>query len=612
MHGADRPRHACGDRPQAGGFTLSQENEMELLKVIFTPLFNFLAEYPQAGAWYTGVIRWVMPLLALGLLIDVLHSLLRVKQPAETWAIIRLPEGDEIPVTHWENTLGRASSSDIVLDYPSISRSHATLIRDDDGNWEVTDLGSKVGTEINGEPVEEKAPLVPGDLLTLGGVELAFLPVPAAQKKREIAARRAMSRPVSPWASLVILTLFQLFTVVQFAVVRGPELELQIPLSFFGLCVLMWSYVLFLRAARRVGFEMELVAFFLCTLSLAVTSSSAPTTVLKQFFAIALGVVIFLLLGWYLRDLRRAVLLRHPMAIAAILLFLVNLIIAGVNHGARNWISVGGFSLQPSELIKVAFVYAGAATLDRLLTRRNLYGFILFSGFCLLCLAAMRDFGTAAIFFVAFLVIAYLRSGDFATLSLICGGVAFAGMMVVRFKPYIASRFAVWGHVWENASGAGYQQTRTMSAAASGGLIGVGAGRGWLHTVAAADTDLVFGMLCEEWGLVIALLAVVAIVTLAVFAVRSIRVGRSSFYTIAACAAMSLLVFQTVLNVFGAVDLLPLTGVTMPFVSHGGSSMMSAWGLLAFLKAADTRQNASFAIKLQSKRALRGDEDEED
>ena len=326
----------------------------------------------------------------------------------------------------------------------------------------------------------------------------------------------------------------------------------------------------------------------------------------------ALILVLFLLLGWYLRDLRRAVKLRYLMGIAAVALFAVNLAIAGVSHGARNWISVFGFSFQPSELIKVAFVYVGAATLDRLLTRRNLYGFILFSGFCLVCLAAMRDFGTAAIFFVAFLVIAYLRSGDFATLSLICGGVAFAGMMVVRFKPYIANRFAVWGHVWEDASGAGYQQTRTMSAAASGGLIGVGAGDGWLHNVAAADTDLVFGMLCEEWGLIIALLAVCALVTLAVFAVRCTKAGRSSFYTIAACAAMSLLVFQSVLNIFGAVDLLPLTGVTLPFVSHGGSSMLSAWGLLAFLKAADTRQNASFAIRLQSKRELGGESDEED
>ena len=135
-----------------------------------------------------------------------------------------------------------------------------------------------------------------------------------------------------------------------------------------------------------------------------------------------------------------------------------------------------------------------------------------------------------------------------------------------------------------------------MSAAASGGLLGMGAGNGWLHRIAAADTDLVFGMLCEEWGLLIAVLAVGAVITLAFFAARAVRVGRSSFYTIAACAAGSLLVFQTCLNVFGSVDLLPLTGVTFPFVSNGGSAMMSAWGLLAFLKATDTRENASFAI----------------
>ena len=107
-------------------------------------------------------------------------------------------------------------------------------------------------------------------------------------------------------------------------------------------------------------------------------------------------------------------------------------------------------------------------------------------------------------------------------------------------------------------------------------------------------------MLCEEWGLIIGVLSVLCIVTLAVFAVRACRAGRSSFYTIDACAATSLLVFQTCLNVFGAVDLLPLTGVTFPFVSNGGSSMVASWGLLAFLKATDTRQNASFATTVPS------------
>jgi len=108
----------------------------------------------------------------------------------------------------------------------------------------------------------------------------------------------------------------------------------------------------------------------------------------------------------------------------------------------------------------------------------------------------------------------------------------------------------------------------------------------------------------ESWGLerIIALLAVLSILTLAVFAVRACRAGRSSFYVIAACAATSMMVFQTCLNVFGAVDILPLTGVTFPFVSNGGTAMIASWGLLAFLKATDTRQNASFAIRLPSRR----------
>ena len=134
--------------------------------------------------------------------------------------------------------------------------------------------------------------------------------------------------------------------------------------------------------------------------------------------------------------------------------------------------------------------------------------------------AIMSDFSAAAIFFATFLVIAFLRSGDFATLSLITGGAVGALLLVLRFKPYVAERFAVWGHAWEQASDMGYQQVRTMSAAASGGLIGVGSGNGWLHTVAASETDLVFGVLCEEWGLIIAFLAVMCIVTLCIFAFR--------------------------------------------------------------------------------------------
>ena len=108
------------------------------------------------------------------------------------------------------------------------------------------------------------------------------------------------------------------------------------------------------------------------------------------------------------------------------------------------------------------------------------------------------------------------------------------------------------------------------------------------------------------------------IITLSIFAVRSIWAGRSTYYTIAACSAMSLFLFQTMLNVFGSVDLFPLTGVTFPFLSSGGTSMVSSWGMLAFLKAADTRLNASIAVASKDKDLADlppedgGEEDEEE
>ena len=401
------------------------------------------------------------------------------------------------------------------------------------------------------------------------------------------------------WPSFLWLTVFQILTAIQLTLAAGEKASPVIPICFLTLTVVMWLYAAALRLGRCVGFELETIAFYLSTLSLAVTASSAPGSLPKQLLAIVLGMGLFLALGLFLRDLERVEKRRWLMAAGAIGLLGITLVLGKAKFGATNWVTLGGISFQPSEIAKICYIFAGSATLERLFRRRNLALFIVLTGVCIGLLGLMSDFGTAAIFFVTFLVIAYLRSGDAATLALICGGAAFGAGIIVQFKPYILSRFAAWGHAWEAASGSGYQQTRTMSAAASGGLFGMGAGNGWLERIPAGDTDLVFGMLCEEWGLVIALLAVACILTLAWFAVRA-----SSFYTIAACAAGSLLVFQTSLNVFGSVDLLPLTGVTFPFVSNGGSAMLSAWGLLAYLKAMDTRADASFAIGRAAERKL--------
>jgi cell division protein FtsW (lipid II flippase) len=332
-------------------------------------------------------------------------------------------------------------------------------------------------------------------------------------------------------------------------------------------------------------------------MGMAAICTVKPGETVKQLVALVLSIGVFLTVAWSMRDLERAKKMRHLAAVAGVALLIMTLLFGKEYYGAKNWLVIGPLSIQPSELAKVCFVYVGASAMDRLMNKRNLIFFIAYTLIICGCLALMNDFGTALIFFFAFLMIAYLRSGSVGTIALAVTALGFAGVIALKLAPHALRRFSVWRHIWEDPLGAGYQQTRALMCLSSGGLFGLGIGKGWMKNVFAADSDVVFATLAEEWGLIMPVLLVLAIVALALFAVRCAVISRSSFYTIGACTAGAILIVQTIFNVLGTVDVLPLTGVTFPFVSNGGSSMICAWGLLAFIKAADTRKSASFAVR---------------
>ena len=563
----------------------------------------FFETVSQAGfaAVYSDILRYILPLAALLILWRCGRSLLAFRREPEVWAWLASPSGDRIPVTHWESLVGRAKSCDVVLDYPTISRRHAVLTRYDDGSWSVSDIGSKGGIRVNGADTAMCA-VGFGDVISLGGVNFTLVPITKEQERIQASVRTRAGKEVSPALTLMLLSLFQVLACLQL-MLHVEQLEL-VAGAFGMLLAAQWALFLLMRLARRSGFDVETLAFFLTTMGVCVVSSSSPSALKKEMLAIFAGIAVFLILGWFLRDLERAKKLRYVAAAAGIALLVFNVLFGVEKYGAKNWVEIGPVSFQPSELVKLCFVFAGASTLQRLMTRRNLLLYIVYSAAICGCLALINDFGTAIIFFVTFLVTAFMRSGDFATIGLACAGTGFAGVLVLRFKPYALRRFSTWRHVWENALTSGYSQTRAMMCIASGGLFGLGGGRGWLKYVAAADTDLVFAFVSEEWGLLLGLMMIAAIVLLAAFVVRSAPVERSSFYSISAVSAVTIMVVQAMLNVFGTVDLLPLTGVTFPFVSNGGSSMLCVWGLLAFIKAADTRQNASFSVRLPSQKEV--------
>ena len=549
---------------------------------------------------YVGIVRYAAPVLIAILLTRCFLPLLTFKREPEIWAWLTMPEGDKVPVTHWENVIGRSKSSDIQIDYPTVSRNHAVLTRYDDGSWTITDAGSKSGTLVNGKPITIRA-LRGGETINIGGVDLKLSPI---TERQEIKQAQLRTKAASAWdgvLNLLLLTIFQCMACLGFLLNGEGEHMVATMQGFGGILICQWVLFLFYVCIHRASFEVETIAFFLCTMGMCAICAVKPGETMKQLIAMVLGIAVFLGLGWSLRDLERAKKVRYLAVVMGVVFLVITLLFGKEYYGAKNWLVIGSYTIQPSELSKVCFVYAGASAMDRLMNKRNLILFIAYSVLICGCLALMNDFGTALIFFCTFLVIAYLRSGSVGTIALACTSLGFAGVIALKIAPHALRRFSVWRHVWEDPLGQGYQQTRALMCIASGGLLGLGPGKGYLKRVFAADSDIAFATISEEWGLIVAVSMVACIVVLGLFAIRSIKVSRSSFYAIGACTAASVLLIQTILNALGTVDVLPLTGVTFPFLSNGGTSMISAWGLLAFVKAGDTRQNASFAVRLNKR-----------
>lgn len=554
----------------------------------------YLSNPLELSEFYTFIVRWIFPVLATIIFVRCTLPLLRDRGYNQIWGYLDTKNGYRIPLKHWENSIGRSILSDVVINLPFISRSHAVLSYGKKG-WSLIDLGSKGGVAINGERLEKSGIVKSEDTVSFAGADFLF--IPAEEGHEIIEPENKLHRIMNLFSTFRYGKTFLMILVFQFlgglqlylaSIGEGVSGSIPAPIGLFILAECIYFFLLS-RFSRKY-LELELLIFFLCGLNLFIVAAVYPSHLLKQSIAIILGMVVYTVLQFIIKDLGRGRKLKYILVLLALVLILLNLTIGESRFGAKNWINLGFITFQPMEFVKVAFVLAGTATLDKLLTARNLTAFIGFSGICIGALIIMRDLGTSVIFFASFLVIAFMRSGDIRTIALISSGAALGAFAVITFLPYVASRFQAWGNVWKYADSIGYQQTRTMIATASGGLLGVGGGKGYLVEIPAADTDLVFGILCEEWGLIIALIAVISIIFLSFLVLSLMRGCKSSFYAISACGAASIYIIQTALNVLGSLDILPLTGVTLPFLSNGGSSMVVCWALLAFIKAADERQ----------------------
>ena len=326
------------------------------------------------------------------------------------------------------------------------------------------------------------------------------------------------------------------------------------------------------------------IANFLCALGVLVLYTTdlegGTSRGLQQAVYYSAGIVVMLfciLLVRYVRSWR--FLIKLVMAGAAALMVLP-LAIGTEQNGATNWINIAGTSLQPSELVKLALLLI----LAYYMSQRRFWTWLLFTGFCLGVLMLQKDLGTALIYYVTVLFLFYANTGNLPLTGLgVLGGVAAAMVGYDRFA-HVKRRVAIWQNPWLYYETYGYQIAQVLMAIASGGIFGVGLGLGAPRVIPVYFTDCIFAVICEQFGIAFGILVLVMYVILILRGTSIATGARSSFLALLAMGVTVMLGVQTFVIIGGVLKLIPLTGVTMPFVSYGGTSLVSCMGLIGLLQ----------------------------
>lgn len=251
--------------------------------------------------------------------------------------------------------------------------------------------------------------------------------------------------------------------------------------------------------------------------------------------------------------------------------------IGGWYEGARNWIHLGPISGQPSEFMKPVLIVILAAGFSNRARFARCLPYIAFAALCCGILLSERDLGALLLYFLTTVLMYYVASSNGALCAAGLGMGAGAAVIAYNAMPYVQDRVAIWKNPWSDPLDAGYQIVRALAAIGSGGLFGMGLGLGMPRSVPLYHSDFIFTSIAEEFGLIfsIALMAVYVLIIM-----RGLIVAmnaRTSFHSITAFGLVAIMGLQALLIIGGNTKLLPLTGVTLPLVSYGGSSLVSCF-----------------------------------
>lgn len=391
-------------------------------------------------------------------------------------------------------------------------------------------------------------------------------------------------------------------------------------LSFQTLAVPLGLFAAF--AAAHIGVRIFAPGADPAILPIVFTLSGIGITFVTRLQPDAsLGQVIFLFLGVALmvgtlavvKNLEVVKRYKYVLGIAGIILLVLPMFIGTEIYGSKLWIKIGGFQFQPGEFAKVLIVLflAGYLAENRELLSisnrtvlgikfprlRLLYPLFIVWGVCLLVVAFERDLGSALLFYTIFLIMLYVATGRVSYVIIGLALLAVGAFGMYQIMSHVQVRVAIWLDPFSDAQNLGYQIVQSLFSLADGGLAGVGIGKGMADIIPVVASDMIFAAIGEEMGL---LGGSAVLLLFMLFAVRGLTTAARAKSDLAAFSAAGLtaaISFQAFTIVGGVTKLIPLTGVTLPFMSQGGSSLLASFVIVALLlRAGDEATGRSTEI----------------
>ncbi|MCL2811382.1 MAG: FtsW/RodA/SpoVE family cell cycle protein [Clostridia bacterium] len=390
------------------------------------------------------------------------------------------------------------------------------------------------------------------------------------------------------------IVLFEAITLLLIAI-KPPFLNTEALMLAVALPLLCWISTILLP--KFVPMDQLLMALtnFLCGVGIIILYSIVPERGLRQALLFALGLGAMMAGVLFVRWIRNWKTLCWLMIPASIGLLLLPIAVGVWNNDVKNIIAMRWFgNFQPSEIVKLMAMLVLAHFFSQRRGIRRKLPALLFVAACLGVLLLQRDLGTALMYYLTALAMYFVSTGN-GLISLL-GLVGAAVSAVVAYHipgfAYVRVRVAIWRNPWDTALGSGYQIIQALMAIGSGGLWGLGLGLGLPRIIPAYHTDFIFAVICEQFGLVFGVCVVLVYVALLARGFSIALRARRSFYALLAFGCTTLLGIQTFVIIGGVIKMIPLTGITMPFVSYGGTSLVSCLTLIGFLHGVSARIEA--------------------